>query len=78
MRFKFEVLEVDDDYQIMLLGHRSRDYGWVMARNNQITDAQYQQAMSTFSENGYDISKFAKVPQIPADLGQQGYQVVSN
>lgn len=78
VRFKFEVLDVDPDYQIMLFGHKSRNYGWVMARNKTISDAQYQQAMNIFTENGYDTSKFAKVPQFPSDLGQTGYQLASN
>jgi len=78
MRFKFEILEVDDNYQLMLLGHRSRDYGWVMARDKKVTDEDYAQAMQTFQDNGYDTSKFSKVPQFPDDLNKAGYQLVAN
>lgn len=77
-RFKFNVVHMDEDYQLMLLGHRSRDYGWVMARNNTISDADYQRAMQLFEANGYDTSRFSKVPQRPEDLGKPGYQVVGN
>lgn len=78
MRFKYEILDVDDDYQVMLIGHRSRNYGWVMARNSKISDQEYQRAMQTFIDNGYDTTKFAKVPQHPSDLGQPGYQLIAN
>jgi len=78
IRFRFEVIAVDSDYQIMLFGHRTRNYGWVMARTPSISDAQYQQAMQTFHDNGYDTSRFAKVPQTPEDLGKTGFHYVSN
>lgn len=78
MTFKFEILEVDEDYEIMLIGHRSRDYGWVMARSSKIDDQEYQRAMQIFTDNGYDSSKFGKVPQHRSDIGQHGYQIVSN
>ena len=78
IKFKFEILDVDEDYQVMVIGHRSRDYGWVMARNSRISDLEYQQALETFGSNGYDIEKFAKVPQHPADLGQPGFQLIAN
>ena len=78
MRFKFEVLDVDDDYQIALLGHQSRKYGWVMARTKSISTQSYAQAMLVFNENGYDTTLFSKVPQYPTDIGKEGYQVVSN
>ncbi|MBX2848756.1 MAG: lipocalin family protein [Acidiferrobacterales bacterium] len=78
MRFRYEIIEMDEDYQIMLIGHRSRNYGWVMARESKISDQRYQRAMQTFVANGYDVSKFAKVPQHPSDLGQPGYQLIAN
>ena len=78
IRFKFEVLEIDEDYQIVLLGHKSRDYGWVMARDKSISDEDYDKAMQTFKNNGYDTEKFGKVPQFPKDIGAPGYHLVTN
>lgn len=65
-RFKFSVLYHSED--IMLLGHRSRKYGWVMARVKQIPEEQYTAALQVFAENGYDISQFKQVPQYPEQL----------
>ena len=78
MTFRFNVLDVDDDYQIMLFGHKSRDYGWVMSRNKFISDEEYQRAMRIFADNGYDSSRFKKVPQQPEDIGKDGYQYAKN
>jgi len=78
IRFHFEVIEVDPDYQVMLLGHKTRDYGWLMSRTPNISDKQYQHAMQIFHDNGYDTRRFAKVPQFPEDLGKIGFHYVSN
>jgi len=77
-KFEFDVLSVDSDYQILLLGHPSRKYGWVMARQNTISDADYQDAMQVFAENGYDLTKFGKVPQLPEQLNQPGFQKIDS
>ena len=74
LRFKFSVIHVDPDYNLMLLGHDSRDYGWVMARDKQVSDEDYQRALDIFTEHGFDISRFGKVPQFPEQLGQPGFQ----
>lgn len=76
LRFKFDVLDVNNDYSIMLLGHPSRKYGWVMARENTMTDTDYQTAIQVFADNGYDLSKFGKVPQLPEQLDQPGFQII--
>ena len=78
MRFKFSVLHVDPDYQMMLLGHGSRKYAWIMARDNQISDADYQRALEIFKQRGYDTSLISKVPQLPEQLGQPGFQNPEN
>ena len=76
--FNFEVLHLSDDNNMLVLGHESRDYGWVLSRNNRLSDREYFNAMMIFEDNGYDISRFEKVPQFPEDIGKLGYQVVSN
>lgn len=74
LNFTFHVVYIEDDYRYMLLGHPSRNYGWVMARTNVLDEADYQKAMSVFSDRGYEIGDFLKVPQIPEQLGQSGFQ----
>ena len=77
IKFKFDVLDVNPDYSVVLLGHPSRKYGWVMARQNTISDADYQIAMQTFADNGYDLTKFGKVPQLPEQLNQPGFHTIA-
>lgn len=74
LNFKFDVLYVDEDYKMILFGHPSRDYAWVMARSNTLTDTDYQRAMQVFIDNDYDTSRISKVPQTRAQVGQPGFQ----
>jgi len=74
LNFTFDVVHVEDDYSFMLLGHPSRDYGWVMARTNTLSDGDYQQAMEIFVTLDYNIERFSKVPQLVEQLGQPGFQ----
>lgn len=73
-KFKFDILYVNSDHSVMLLGHPSRNYGWVMSLTKTIDDQQYAHAMQIFADNGYDKLRFSKVPQIPAQLGLPGFQ----
>ena len=76
LKSRFSVIDIDPEHEVMLLGVESRDLGWVFARQPTITDAEYQQALNTFAENGYDVSLFSKVPQLPEQLGQPGFQKI--
>jgi apolipoprotein D and lipocalin family protein len=60
---KLLILELDPDYQWAVVGHPSRSYGWVFARSKSLPDATYQAILGRLSAQGYDITKFRKVPQ---------------
>jgi apolipoprotein D and lipocalin family protein len=60
---KYVILDLDPDYQWVVLGHPSRNYGWVMARAKTLNDATYQAALASLSSQGYDTTRFKKVPQ---------------
>ena len=70
VNFTFDVLHVEQNYQWMLLGHPSRDYGWIMAREKSLSDEDYQTAMSILAERGYDTARFELVPQFEYQLNQ--------
>jgi len=74
LKFKFDVLYVNADHSLMLLGHPSRNYGWVMSLNKTISDNDYAQSMQIFAENEYNVLKFSKVPQLPEQMGLPGFQ----
>jgi len=66
--FEFEILYADPDYTTIFLGHRSRDYGWVMARTKTVPQDTINKALTIFANNGYDITRFRLVPQHPEQL----------
>lgn len=64
---KYLVLDLDPDYQWVAVGHPSRNYGWIMARSKTLAEPTYQAILNRLGDQGYDTSKFEKVPQqVPA------------
>lgn len=68
------ILYVDPDYQTALVGYPGRGYGWVFARKAVIDDATYQSLLHRMLDQGYDIGLFRRVVQIPAQIGNPGFQ----
>jgi apolipoprotein D and lipocalin family protein len=64
---KYVVLDLDPNYQWVLVGHPSRKYGWIMARTKTLDEGLYQRILSAAGQQGYDTAKFQKVPQQPLD-----------
>ncbi len=62
---KYLILELDPDYRWVAVGHPSRRYGWIMARSKSLDDATYRDILDALGRQGYDTSKFQKVPQSP-------------
>ena len=60
---KYLILDLDPDYQWVAVGHPSRRYGWIMARARTLPEATYQGILTRLGEQGYDTSRFGKVPQ---------------
>jgi len=68
------ILWADPNYQYALVGYPGRAYGWVLSRSQRMDEATYQALLARFGEQGYDISRFRRVPQTPEQIGQPGYQ----
>jgi apolipoprotein D and lipocalin family protein len=60
---RYLILELDPDYQWVALGHPTRRYGWIMSRSASLPDETYLKILNRLQEQGYDPSKFQKVPQ---------------
>src|ERR1700677_278821 len=58
------ILDLDPNYQWTVVGHPSRNYGWIMAREKTLPDPTYRAILKRLAAQGYDISRFQKVPQI--------------
>jgi apolipoprotein D and lipocalin family protein len=63
---KYVILDLDPNYQWVAVGHPSRNYGWVMSRSKTMDDATYEGVLKSLAGQGYDVSRFRKVPQQPA------------
>ena len=70
----YVVLYVDEDYQHAVIGHPSRDYAWILARQKYLTDQRYTELVLKLAAQGYDESRVLKVPQRAEFIGAPGFQ----
>lgn len=61
---EYRVIYLDDKYQTTIIGRSKRDYVWLMSRQAKIDEDRYQSLLTFMEEQGYDISKVQKVPQV--------------
>lgn len=59
----YRIVYVDSVYSQTIIGRNARDYVWIMAREPEISEKDYQQLVSIVEQQGYDISKLQRVPQ---------------
>ena len=60
----YVILAVHPDYEWAAIGHPSRKFGWVLARDRSLADTTYDEVMGVFHRQGYEIRRFIKVPQL--------------
>ncbi len=64
------VLDLDPQYRWTVVGHPSRNYGWIMARSKTLPDGTYNGILQRLKAAGYDPARFVKVPQFPPGEGE--------
>lgn len=57
------VLDLDEDYQRVLIGTPSREYAWVLSRTPQMDEAQLQRLLDKAAVLGFDKAAFKRTPQ---------------
>jgi apolipoprotein D and lipocalin family protein len=62
------IIDLDPNYQWTVVGHPSRNYGWIMAREKTMPEETYQGIIKRLAAQGYDVSRFQKVPQLPSQM----------
>jgi apolipoprotein D and lipocalin family protein len=65
LKVAYLIIDLDPDYQWTVIGHPSRKYGWIMARERTLPDDVYNGILRRLADQGYDPLKFVKVPQVP-------------
>lgn len=71
--FDYYILDLTEDYSAVAVGHPSRDYAWIMAREARLDDEIYGRMLEVFARQGWDTSRILKVPQFPDQEGQEGF-----
>ncbi|TBV02302.1 hypothetical protein DNK34_19520, partial [Pseudomonas dryadis] len=54
---EYWVLELDDDYQVALVGHPNRKYLWLLSRTPQIADEVRDELLTVARRQGYDTDE---------------------
>ncbi|WP_374031488.1 lipocalin family protein [Bdellovibrio bacteriovorus] len=60
---KYWIIRLDENYQFAIVGHPSRDYGWILSRTPDLPAATLKDLTSFLQEKGYDPCKFLTTPQ---------------
>jgi apolipoprotein D and lipocalin family protein len=62
-RSDFRIVYLNDDYTTTIIGRNKSDYVWVMAREPEISEQEYQRLAGLVGKMGYDSSELRRVPQ---------------
>jgi len=59
----YYVLELDENYQYVMIGSSSDKYFWILSRTPQMEPAVYEMLLEKARKRGYNLDKLYKVPQ---------------
>ena len=62
-RGDYRIVYLSEDYSTTIIGRNKRDYVWLMSRDPEMPESEYQQAVKFISDAGYDASELQRVPQ---------------
>jgi apolipoprotein D and lipocalin family protein len=57
------IIDLDPDYQHVVVGTPSRRYGWILAREPQLPTATLDRLKAVLADQGYDPERFETSPQ---------------
>jgi len=57
------ILDLDKDYQCLLIGSNSKNYLWILSRTPQMPESEYQRLVEKARSLGYDTSRIELVEQ---------------
>jgi apolipoprotein D and lipocalin family protein len=62
-RGDYWIMEVGDDYEYAVVGHPTREYGWVLSRECDIEDTLLEDIFELLEEQYYDTDDFVLIDQ---------------
>ena len=72
--FDYLVAELDEEYRYVAIAHPSRDYAWIMAREPDMPESDYQNYVQALADQGYDASRILRIAHRPEQAGLAGFQ----
>lgn len=60
---EYHIIDLDPQYRWTVVGHPSRNYGWIMAREKTLPEKTMRGILTRLAAQGYDTARFVKVPQ---------------
>jgi apolipoprotein D and lipocalin family protein len=63
LKSDYRIVHLDDDYSQTIIGRQKRDFVWIMAREPNIPEQDYDRLVSIVASLGYDVTKLQRVPQ---------------
>lgn len=62
IKAEYRIVHVDENYQFSIVGRSKRDFVWLMARDPNVSEADYERLLNIIKQEGYDLSKVRRVP----------------
>jgi apolipoprotein D and lipocalin family protein len=59
----YRIVHVDDDYRYTIIGRNARDYLWIMSRDPDPPEDDYERLVEIAAAQGYDPAEIRRVPQ---------------
>ncbi len=59
----YRIIFLNEDYTQTIIGRQKRDFVWIMAREPEISEEDYQEMIRYIESIGYDINDVQRVPQ---------------
>jgi len=63
IKAEYRIVYLDENYQTTIIARNARDYVWLMSRNPNMPNEQYNGFVEQIKNMGYDTSKLVKIPQ---------------
>ncbi len=58
----YVIIDLADDYRYTVIGHPSRRYAWIMARDTTMPENDWQAAVGLLESQGFPVDQLRKVP----------------
>jgi apolipoprotein D and lipocalin family protein len=63
VKAEYRIVYLADDYSQTVVGRSARDYAWLMAREPELDERDYERFVALLRDLGYDATQVRRVPQ---------------